>query len=76
MDKQLYILSPFILLLLVVLFYHYRYVGLMVTSLVLIGATTGLGIQAGVNDYNANPIIHIYIISLHIYTANLTRVNT
>jgi len=78
-DKQLYILFPFILLLLVAIFYHYRYVGLMVMSLVLIGATTGLGIQAGVNDYNANLIILLFIfhiISLHIYTANLTRVNT
>ncbi|XP_065918694.1 nose resistant to fluoxetine protein 6-like [Dysidea avara] len=50
-DMQLFILSPIIILLL----YHYRHVGLMVISLVMIGATTAIGIQAGVNgNYHAN----------------------
>ena len=54
-DMQLYILSPIIILLL----YHYQYIGLMVISLVMIGATTAVGVQAGVNDdYHANVAVH------------------
>jgi len=54
-DMQLYILSPIIILLL----YHYRYVGLMMMALVMIGVTTGIGLQAGMNDdYRANLILH------------------
>jgi len=53
-DMQLFILSPIIILLL----YHCLYVGLIVISLAMIGATTGIGIQAGVNDYYANIIAH------------------
>ena len=54
-DMQLYILSPIIILLL----YHYWYIGLMVISLVMIGATTVIGVQAGVSDdYYANVVAH------------------
>ena len=52
---QLYILSPIIILLL----YHYWYIGLMVISLAMIGATTAIGVQAGVSDdYYANMVAH------------------
>ncbi|XP_065885946.1 nose resistant to fluoxetine protein 6-like [Dysidea avara] len=54
-DMQLYILSPIIILLL----YRYWYIGLMVISLVMIGATTVIGVQAGVSDdYYANVVAH------------------
>jgi len=75
-DMQLFIFSPIIILLL----YHYQYVGLLVISLSMIGATTAIGVQAGVNDdYYANMALHAQLISKQLkdlYLKPHYRVNT
>ena len=61
---QLFVLSPIIILLL----YHYWRIGLLVIVLTMVGTTTGIRIQAGVNDYhimynmdnNMDIVSHLY----------------
>ena len=68
-DMSLYILSPIIILLL----YHYRYIGLMVIALAMIGATTAFGVQAGVNDYH---VVFDRMMMTDLYMKPHYRVNT